>query len=188
MKKLILVTIVVFCVGIIGVTGTKAAEIPLGLLLPYTGVWAWVGAGADPGADLAVAEINEMPPLGMKIKLFKEDTQTQSKPAMEGARKLYDVHKVVGIVGPTSATVRSCIPITKEAGAAEISPTAGTTRWYGLVVHEQVTLQAQGCRYLYRRYRGVTEHLWRVCGCIEGAGNGPRGGGRVCPQSGLIPG
>jgi len=128
MKKLILVTIVVFCVGIIGVTGTKAAEIPLGLLLPYTGVWAWVGAGADPGADLAVAEINEMPPLGMKIKLFKEDTQTQSKPAMEGARKLYDVHKVVGIVGPTSATVRSCIPITKEAGAAEISPTAGTTK------------------------------------------------------------
>jgi ABC-type branched-subunit amino acid transport system substrate-binding protein len=128
MKKSLIIATLVLCIGIFGVVGAKAAEIPLGLLLPYTGIWAWVGAGADPGADLAIAEINEMPPLGMKIKLFKEDTQTQSKPAIEGARKLYDVHKVVGIVGPTSATVRSCIPITKEAGAAEISPTAGTTK------------------------------------------------------------
>jgi neutral amino acid transport system substrate-binding protein len=128
MKKVLLIATVVLCIGMLGVSGAKAAEIPLGLLLPYTGVWAWVGAGADPGADLAIAEINEMPPLGMKIKLYKEDTETKSKPAMEGARKLYDVHKVVGIVGPTSATVRSCIPITKEAGAAEVSPTAGTTK------------------------------------------------------------
>lgn len=128
MKKILVITTLVICIGMFGVTGARAAEIPLGLLLPYTGIWAWVGAGADPGADLAIAEINEMPPLGMKIKLFKEDTQTQSKPAMEGARKLYDVHRVVGIVGPTSATVRSCIPITKEAGAAEVSPTAGTTK------------------------------------------------------------
>ncbi|NIS62450.1 MAG: ABC transporter substrate-binding protein [Proteobacteria bacterium] len=128
MKKLLTIFTVVLCIGMLGTTGAKAAEIPLGLLLPYTGVWAWVGAGADPGADLAVAEINKMPPLGMKIKLHKEDTETKSKPAIEGARKLYDVHKVVGIVGPTSATVRSCIPITKEARAAEISPTAGTTK------------------------------------------------------------
>jgi len=114
----------------LGITVATAEEkfIPLGLLLPYTGVWAWMGAGADLGAELAVAEINEIPPLGMKIKLFKKDTETKSKPAIEGARKLYDVHKVVAIVGPTSATVRSIIPISKEAGAAEISPTAGTTK------------------------------------------------------------
>ncbi|MBW2046529.1 MAG: hypothetical protein JRI96_16905 [Deltaproteobacteria bacterium] len=47
---------------------------------------------------------------------------------MAGARKLYDIDKVCGIVGPTSATVRSIIPLTKEAGALEISPTAGTTK------------------------------------------------------------
>ena len=34
----------------------------------------------------------------------------------------------MALVGPTSATVRSIIPISKEAGAAEISPTAGTTK------------------------------------------------------------
>jgi ABC-type branched-subunit amino acid transport system substrate-binding protein len=128
MKRSLLIATLVLCIGMFGFVGAKAAEIPMGLLLPYTGVWAWVGAGADPGGDLAEAEINEMPPLGMKIKLFKEDTQTISKGGIEGARKLYDVHKVVGIVGPSSATVRSIIPITKEAGAAEISPTAGTTK------------------------------------------------------------
>jgi ABC-type branched-subunit amino acid transport system substrate-binding protein len=133
MKKLSVIALVAICIGVFSFAQpvTAADPIPLGLLLPYTGDWAWVGAGADPGAELAVQEINSdksLWPIGRSIKLFKEDTETKSKPAIEGARKLYDVHKVVGIVGPTSATVRSIIPLSKEAGALEISPTAGTTK------------------------------------------------------------
>jgi ABC-type branched-subunit amino acid transport system substrate-binding protein len=131
MKKLSI--IVVMFIGVFSFVHTATATDPihLGLLLPYTGDWAWVGAGADPGADLAVQEINsdkDLWPIGRPIKLYKEDTGTISKGAIEGARKLYDVHKVCGIVGPTSATVRSVIPLSKEAGALEISPTAGTTK------------------------------------------------------------
>jgi ABC-type branched-subunit amino acid transport system substrate-binding protein len=133
MKKLSVIALVAICIGAFSFAQSVAAAdpIPLGLLLPYTGDWAWVGAGADPGAELAVKEINadkSLWPIGRPIKLYKEDTETKSKPAIEGARKLYDVHKVVGIVGPTSATVRSIIPLSKEAGALEISPTAGTTK------------------------------------------------------------
>lgn len=135
MRKLsIIVILVIFCAvfGFAAVNTASAAKpIRLGLLLPYTGVWAWVGAGADPGAELAVKDINADPalwPIHRPIKLYKEDTETKSAPAIAAARKLYDVDKVCGIVGPTSATVRSIIPLTKEAGALEISPTAGTTK------------------------------------------------------------
>lgn len=133
MRKLSIIALVALFIGVsFFVQPASAAEpIRLGLLLPYTGDWAWVGAGADPGAELAIQEINadkSLLPIGRPIKLYKEDTETKSKPAIEGARKLYDVHKVCGIVGPTSATVRSIIPLSKEAGALEISPTAGTTK------------------------------------------------------------
>lgn len=133
MRKLSIIAIVALFIGVFSFVQpvTAAKPIPLGLLLPYTGVWAWVGAGADPGAELAVQEINADPslwPIGRPIKLYKEDTETKSAPAIAGARKLYDVNKVCGIVGPTSATVRSIIPLSKEAGALEISPTAGTTK------------------------------------------------------------
>jgi len=134
MRKVSIIGLVALFIGVFSfVQPVTAAEEPirLGLLLPYTGVWAWVAAGADPGAELAVQEINadkSLWPIGRPIKLYKEDTETKSKPAIEGSRKLYDVHKVVGIVGPTSATVRSVVPLSKEAGALQISPTAGTTK------------------------------------------------------------
>jgi ABC-type branched-subunit amino acid transport system substrate-binding protein len=133
MKKMSILFVLVISMGVFSFAQTAAADepIPLGVLLPYTGDWAWVGAGADPGVELAAQEINADEsywPLGRPIKLHKEDTETKSKPAIEGARKLYDVHKVVGIVGPTSATIRSVIPLSKEAGAVQISPTAGTTK------------------------------------------------------------
>ena len=135
MKKLSIIAILVIFCAVFGFAKVNTANavqpIRLGLLLPYTGAWAWVGAGADPGAELAVQEINAdqaLWPIHRPIKLYKEDTETKSAPAIAGARKLYDIDKVCGIVGPTSATVRSIIPLTKEAGALEISPTAGTTK------------------------------------------------------------
>jgi len=133
MRKLSIVTLAAILIGVFSFVQpvTAADPIPLGLLLPYTGDWAWVGAGADPGAELAVQEINSdesLLPIGRPIKLYKGDTETKSKPGIEAARKLYDINKVVGIVGPSSAAVRSIIPLTKEAGAVEISPTAGTTK------------------------------------------------------------
>jgi ABC-type branched-subunit amino acid transport system substrate-binding protein len=133
MKKLSVIALVAICIGVFSFAQPVAAAdpIPLGLLLPYTGDWAWVGAGADPGGELAVKEINadkSLWPIGRPIKLYKGDTETKSKPAIEAARKLYDINKVVGIVGPSSASIRSVIPLSKEAGAVEISPTAGTTK------------------------------------------------------------
>lgn len=133
MRKLSIIGLVALFIGVFSFVqpATAADPIHLGLLLPYTGDWAWVGAGADPGGELAVQEINadkSLWPIGRTIKLYKGDTETKSKPAIEAARKLYDINKVVGIVGPSSASVRSVIPLSKEAGAVEISPTAGTTK------------------------------------------------------------
>ncbi|MBW2046528.1 MAG: hypothetical protein JRI96_16900 [Deltaproteobacteria bacterium] len=62
MKKLSIIAILVIFCAVFGFAKVNTANavqpIRLGLLLPYTGAWAWVGAGADPGAELAVQEIN----------------------------------------------------------------------------------------------------------------------------------
>jgi len=111
---------------------STANEIPIGLLLPYTGSWGWIGA-AESGARLAVKEINDDGGIitkdgkHHKITLYIADTETKSSSAIAAARKLYEINKIVALIGPSSATIRSVIPITKEMNAVEISPTAGTT-------------------------------------------------------------
>ncbi len=109
------------------------AEIPIGVLLPFSGDWAWIGAAAN-GAELAAWEINNEAG-GIRtedgeyhhIKLYSEDTATNPDTAVLKAGKLYFTHNVLAILGPTSLTVQSIMPITKEAEAVQISPTAGTT-------------------------------------------------------------
>jgi ABC-type branched-subunit amino acid transport system substrate-binding protein len=47
--------------------------------------------------------------------------------AVAGARKLLDVDNVLAIIGPTSVTIRSVIPLGVERKVLIVSPTAGTT-------------------------------------------------------------
>ncbi len=107
-------------------------EVRIGILLPQTGAWAWIGPAAN-GVRFAADQINTEGGIQTrdgkkyKIKLYSEDSGTESRMAISGARKLYSINNVIALIGPTSATIRSVIPLTNEVGAVQVSPTAGTT-------------------------------------------------------------
>lgn len=105
----------------------KGEPVKIGVLLPYTGPLAWV-VGCVPAADLAIKEINEAGGVhGRPVLKVEADTEGKADAAVAGARKLLDVDKVLAIIGPTSVTIRSVIPLGVERRALIISPTAGTT-------------------------------------------------------------
>ncbi len=107
--------------------GLAADPIPVGILLPYTGPIGWVGA-CQVGADIARDEINAAGGvLGRPIQLFIADDEGKSDSAIAGEEKLINVHKVPAIIGPTSVTFRSVMPIAIKNHVVQMSPTAGTT-------------------------------------------------------------
>ena len=121
----------VFLLGLSLVTvpapGMAADPIPIGILLPYTGPLGWVAA-CQAGADIARDEINAAGGvLGRPIQIFIADDEGKSDSAIAGEEKLINIHKVPAIVGPTSVTFRSVMPIAIKNKVVQISPTAGTT-------------------------------------------------------------
>lgn len=99
----------------------------IGVLLPATGAVAWV-ANAIPAIEMAVEEINTAGGAGgYLIELRIEDSEGAATAAVAGATKLLDVDKVAALIGPTSLTISSVMPLVQERKVAEISPTAGTT-------------------------------------------------------------
>jgi branched-chain amino acid transport system substrate-binding protein len=110
-----------------------APDIPVGLLIPYTGDLGWV-SNAENGVLLALGEINDeaggirtADGSARQISLHREDTATVNETSVAGAQRLLDDLNVVALIGPTSSTVLSILPLALEAGVVEISPTAGTT-------------------------------------------------------------
>lgn len=105
----------------------KGEPIKIGVLLPHTGPLTWV-SGCVPAAELSVKEINGAGgPHGRPIKIIIADTEGKADAAVAAARKLLDVDKILAIIGPTSVTIRSVIPLGVERKTLIISPTAGTT-------------------------------------------------------------
>ncbi|MGA2957013.1 MAG: ABC transporter substrate-binding protein [Thermodesulfobacteriota bacterium] len=104
-----------------------AEAIPMGILLPYTGPLGWVAA-CQTGADIARDEINAAGGvLGRQIQFFIADDEGKSDAAIAGEEKLININKVPAIIGPTSVTFRSVMPIAIKNKVVQISPTAGTT-------------------------------------------------------------
>jgi ABC-type branched-subunit amino acid transport system substrate-binding protein len=105
----------------------KGEPIKIGILLPYTGPIAWV-IGCVPAIDLAIKEINAAGGVhGRPVVKVEADDEAKADAAVAAARKLLDVDKVLAIIGPTSITIRSVIPLGVDRGTLIISPTAGTT-------------------------------------------------------------
>ena len=105
----------------------KGKPVKVGVLLPYTGPFTWV-SGCVPAVDLAIKEINEAGGVhGRPVKKAEGDSEGKVDASVAAARKLLDVDKVLAIIGPTSLTIRSVIPLGAERRNLIISPTAGTT-------------------------------------------------------------
>jgi branched-chain amino acid transport system substrate-binding protein len=148
MKGKIFLIVLVFTLMIALSTGAFAQKakpsgepVKVGVLLPYTGPLAWV-SGCVPAVDLAIKEINAAGGVHKRpVVKVEQDTEGKADASVAGARKLLDVDKALAIIGPTSVTIRSVIPLGVERKSLIISPTAGTTA---------LDKDPQGGKYVFR--------------------------------------
>ncbi len=101
MKKLvILLALVVFCVYV--PSASLAQEIKVGTLLANTGPLKEYGPAIQKGAILAAKQLSAA---GLKVKLIHEDSETSAIPAMNAAKKLVEIDKVVAVIGALASGV-----------------------------------------------------------------------------------
>jgi neutral amino acid transport system substrate-binding protein len=115
-------------------------EITLGVLLPFTGEYDWVGANVMPVTEMLVEEINARGGIdGREVGLVQGDTEATVDASVTAAQKLINVDEVSALIGPTSLTMTGVIDLIQEEGVPVISPTAGTTE-----------LDSVGGEYIFR--------------------------------------
>ena len=93
--------------------------------MDFTGALEAYGKPIQSGTMLAVEQINKAGgPLGRRIELVHRDSQTDSTAAIDAAKKLVEVDKVVAIVGSLSSgvTIPVATSVTIPSGIVQISP------------------------------------------------------------------
>jgi branched-chain amino acid transport system substrate-binding protein len=118
-KAIILFTFLVFFLAL--VCSVQAQEIKVGTLMAYTGALKEFGPNIENGIDLAA---KQMAAAGFEVNLIKADTETSAIPAVNAAKKLVDVDKVVAIIGALSSGVSVAVAesVTCPDGVILISP------------------------------------------------------------------
>lgn len=76
--------------------GQTAGEIPIGMVLPFSGATGPYGPDMKKAADLVVKTINDAGGIlgGKKLNLYIEDSETSATTSVTATRKLLDVNKV----------------------------------------------------------------------------------------------
>ena len=120
--------------------GGDADGLPVGVLLPFSGEYAWVGENVLPVVRMLAAEINEQGGIGgRELTLVQGDTEGSPEASISAAEKLINVDEVAGIIGPTSITMSSVFDLFQENQVPTVTPTAGTT-----------SLDDRGGEYVFR--------------------------------------
>lgn len=113
----------------VGATDTAPqGTIPLGVLVPYTGQYSFVGESVQPVVRMVVdEEINAGGGIGgAQIELVQGDTEGVVDAGVLAARKLISTDNVVALIGPTSLSFTGVRRVLADSGTPMISPTAGT--------------------------------------------------------------
>ena len=110
--------------------GAQGAPVKIGILLPYTGVYAVLGESITQGMELVFAREN-WTVAGRKIEVVKEDDESKVPVGIRKTEKLIDSDKVDILTGPVHSGVlagirdkvhnNKAILIVSNAGADEIS-------------------------------------------------------------------
>jgi branched-chain amino acid transport system substrate-binding protein len=110
--------------------GAQGAPVKVGVLLPYTGVYAVLGESITQGMELVFAREN-WTAAGRKIEVVKEDDESKVPVGIRKTEKLIDSDKVDILTGPVHSGVLAgirdkvhnskSILIVSNAGADEIS-------------------------------------------------------------------
>jgi neutral amino acid transport system substrate-binding protein len=142
-------------------------EIIVGVLLPFTGEYDWVGSNVMVVAEMLAEEMNANGGVdGRDVRLVQGDTEASVDASVTAAQKLINVDGASAIVGPTSLTFTGVIDLIQEEGVPCVSPTAGTTELDsvgGEYIFRTVPSDALGGRAIARaataeRYTGVQSY------------------------------
>lgn len=129
-----------FLVGALILGSAFAQDLRVGLLLPFTGEYDWVGANVQPVAQMVADEVNASGGIdGREISFAQGDTEGTVDAGFTAAQKLINVDDVLALVGPTSLSFTGSRDLILDNGVPVVSPTAGTTE-----------LDRADQRYLYR--------------------------------------
>jgi neutral amino acid transport system substrate-binding protein len=143
------------------------ADLKIGVLLPFTGEYDWVGANVYPVTKMLVDDINANGGIdGKQIGLVRGDTEATVDASVSAAQKLVNVDKVDLIIGPTSLTFTGVEDLIEENGIPVITPTAGTTALDtvgGEYIYRTVPSDSLGGRAISKaarneKYNGVTDY------------------------------
>ena len=98
-------------------------DIPVGVMVPLTGGGAPYGPKMLKAIEITVDAINKAGgPMGRRLKIFSEDSQTSPDAAVAVAQKLISLNHVESIIGTwSSAVTLAVLPITTQAGVLEMN-------------------------------------------------------------------
>ncbi len=114
--------------ALVGSSALAQETLNVGLLLPFTGQYDWVGANVQPVAQMIADEINESGGIdGAQVRLVVGDTEGTVDAGFTAAQKLINADGVVVLVGPTSLSLAGNQQLIVDTGTPMVSPTAGTT-------------------------------------------------------------
>ncbi len=103
----------------------QGAKIRVGLMLPYTGIYAQLGVAITNGFKLAVTE-NGGKLGGREIEYFTVDDESDPSKATDNANKLVTRDKVDVLIGTVHSGVEmGIVKIARESGVLHINPNAG---------------------------------------------------------------
>lgn len=107
---------------------TEGGELPVGVPLPFSGQYAWVGANVMPVAEMIAEEVNSSGGIGgSTVTLIQGDTEGTVDAGTTAAQKLVNVDNVLAFLGPTSLSFTGVRTVIQDNGVPIVSPTAGTT-------------------------------------------------------------
>ena len=111
-----------------GDSGSDGDTWNVGVLLPFTGTYDWVGADIFPVADMIVQEINDNGGIaGRPVNLIQADTEATVDASVTATQKLINSDNVRAVIGPTSLTYTGTIDIFQQEGVVSVSPPGSTT-------------------------------------------------------------
>ncbi len=111
-----------------GSTDGGAGEIKVGVLVPFSGDFAWVGENVLPVTQMIAEQINSEGGIdGKEVTVVQGDTEASPDASLSAAKRLIDVEGVTGVIGPTSITMSAVFDQFTENEIPSVTPTAGTT-------------------------------------------------------------
>ncbi len=107
---------------------SAADDLVVGLLLPFTGQYAWVGANVQPVAQMIADQVNKSGGIGgKKIAFVQGDTEGVVDAGTTAAQKLINVDNALALIGPTSLSFSGSKQLIIDNTVPMVTPTAGTT-------------------------------------------------------------